>query len=161
RGDDILNAGRGDDILNAGRGDDILNGGRGDDILNAGRGDDILNGGRGDDILNAGRGDDILNGYSNSGTQFDTLIGGRGDDTFVLGGVWGVSYQGEGYATIEDWNYLEDTIQVIGNSSQYSLQFDDLSGNSSLDTLIFSDSDLIAVVQDATNLSVSRDFSFV
>jgi Ca2+-binding RTX toxin-like protein len=161
RGDDILNAGRGDDILNAGRGDDILNAGRGDDILNAGRGDDILNGGRGDDILNAGRGDDILNGYSNSGTQFDTLIGGRGDDTFVLGGVWGVSYQGEGYATIEDWNYLEDTIQVIGNSSQYSLQFDDLSGNSSLDTLIFSDSDLIAVVQDATNLSVSRDFSFV
>lgn len=101
-----------------------------------------------------------LDGYSTSGTEYDTLVGGDGSDTFILGGSWGVSYQGNAYATISDWNPSSDYIQTIGNSSQYSLGYADYSGSSALDTQIYYGNDLIANVQDTTNLSISRDFTF-
>ena len=44
---------------------------------------------------------------------------------FVLGSSLGVSYLGDGYATITDWNPSADFMQARGNSSQYSL----VSGN--------------------------------
>ena len=161
KGDDILNGNQGDDILYGNQGDDTLRGGRGIDTLKGGGGDDILYGGKGDDILYGGRGDDRLNGYSAGGTEYDTLVGGNGFDTFVLGDSFGVSYQGESYATIQDWDYQRDFIEVVGSSEQYSLGFDNLSGDSQSDTLIYFQDDLIGVVQDSTNVNIFRDFFFV
>ncbi|HYX14003.1 MAG TPA: hypothetical protein VE944_06485 [Nostoc sp.] len=133
----------------------------GNDVLYGGYEADNLYGYSGDDALYGGDGNDRLDGYGTSGVEYDTLVGGSGSDTFVLGGSWGVSYQGLGYATITDWNPYADYIATIGNSSQYSLGYSDWSGSSSLlDTEIYYGSELIAIVQDTTNVSLSRDFTF-
>jgi RTX calcium-binding nonapeptide repeat (4 copies) len=115
----------------------------------------------GDDYLDGGYGNDRLDGYATSGTEYDTLIGGAGSDTFVLGGFWGVSYQGTGYATIADWDPSADYIETPGDSSQYSFGYSDWSGGSAMDTQIYYGSDLIAVVQDSTDVDFVRDFQFV
>ncbi|KST66821.1 peroxidase family protein [Mastigocoleus testarum] len=159
--DDILYGNQGDDSLYGNQGDDILKGGKGNDTLKGGKGDDILKGGKGDDLLHGGRGDDRLDGYSTGGTEYDTLVGGNGFDTFVLGNSSGAYYQGESYATIQDWDYKRDFIEVGGNSEQYSLGFDNLSGSSESDTLIYFQDDLIGVIEDSTNVNIFRDFFVV
>ena len=177
-GDDILKGGAGDDLLKGGKGndilyghegddilygnaeDDLLKGGTGNDTLKGGRGYDLLKGGKGDDLLYGGQGDDRLDGYS-SGTEYDTLVGGNGFDTFVLGNASDVYYQGESYATIQDWDYKRDFIEVAGSFEQYSLGFDNFSGDSQFDTLIYFQDDLIGVVEDSTNVNLNRDFFFV
>ena len=161
KGRDLLNGGDGDDFLYGGKGKDLLNGGDGNDFLDGGRGRDTLLGYSGDDVLVGGAGKDRLDGYGFTGTEFDTLIGGNGFDTFVLGGFWGVSYLGDGYATITDWDFRRDWLEVTGNRYQYSLGFDNFSGGSSLDTLVYFEEDLIAVVEDSTKVSIYRDFLFV
>ncbi|MCC5646451.1 hypothetical protein LC607_26755 [Nostoc sp. CHAB 5824] len=154
---------------NIGDGNDYLVGYGGNDTLDGGYQDDGLFGEGGNDILYGGPGNDYLNGYirffSNISVEFDTLVGGSGSDTFSLGSYMnrmnrGISYQGEGYATITDWEGSVDTIETLGNSSQYSLGYAFLSGGSAQDTLIYYGSDLIAVVQDTTDVSVPRDFTF-
>jgi Ca2+-binding RTX toxin-like protein len=136
----------------------------GHDFLYGGDGDDLLYGGGGNDTLYGGAGNDRLDGYATSGTgsvfSSDSLSGGAGADTFVLGGWWGVSYQGTGFAVITDFNYSEgDKFQIKGSSDQYSLQYADWSfGSSSLDTAIYYGSDLIGIVQDTTNVVLSLDF---
>ncbi|MCC5646450.1 hypothetical protein LC607_26750 [Nostoc sp. CHAB 5824] len=170
-GNDRLSGGNQDDTLYGGSGNDTLYGGNQDDKLYGGLGDDVLYGsprdssndslygGAGDDILYGHAGNDRLDGYG-TGIEYDILTGGAGSDTFVLGGFWGVSYQGEGYATITDWNASADTIETLGNSSQYSLNYAKYSGDSAQDTQIYYGSDLIAVVQGTTNVSLSRNFTF-
>lgn len=132
------------------------------DILFGFGGNDTLYGGNQNDILYGGDGNDILNGSRNSdlNVEYDTLYGGAGSDTFVLGGSFGVEYEGNGYATIGDWNPASDYIQVGGYSSLYSFGYADLSGSSALDTQIYYNNNLIANVQDTTNVSISRDFKF-
>ncbi|WP_306423255.1 calcium-binding protein [Nostoc favosum] len=131
------------------------------DILFGFAGNDILFGGNQDDILYGGDGNDILSGSINSGlVEFDTLVGGAGSDAFVLGDFLGVQYQGLGYATITDWNPSSDFILAGGFSSLYSFGNADLSGGFALDTQIYYGIDLIANVQDTTNVSLSRDFIF-
>ena len=160
-GNDELIGNAGNDFLDGGNGRDFLNGGDGNDELIGGNGRDILLGYSGDDVLVGGRGDDVLDGYAFTGTEFDTLTGGNGFDTFVLGGFWGVSYLGDGYATITDWDFRRDFLEVAGNSNQYSLGVENFSGDSSLDTLVYFEDDLIAVLEDSTNVVVARDFIFV
>jgi Ca2+-binding RTX toxin-like protein len=159
-GFDTLYGYAGDDVLYGGNQDDILYGGSGNDGLYGQRGNDNLYGGTGNDSLYGGDGNDLLDGYGVTGIEYDTLVGGGGSDTFVLGGSWGVSYQGFGFATITDWNPLSDFIKTVGNSSQYSLGYSDLSGGSDLDTQIYYGVELIANVQDTTNVIVSLDFIF-
>jgi Ca2+-binding RTX toxin-like protein len=131
------------------------------DILFGFAGDDVLSGGNQDDILYGGDGNDTLAGSTNTNTvEYDILVGGGGSDTFVLGTPLGVQYQGFGYATITDWNPSSDFILAGGNSSLYSFGYSDLSGGFALDTQIYYGIDLIANVQDTTNVSVSRDFTF-
>jgi Ca2+-binding RTX toxin-like protein len=151
-------------IGNAGK--NSLSGGAGNDTLTGGDGNDTLVGGTGSDSLSGGNGIDRLNGYSTSltgGTEYDTLSGGAGADYFILGGSWGVSYQGSAYAIIADWNAIDDFIEVRGSTNQYSLVTGDFSaGSSASDTAIYyNGTDLIGVVQDSTNVSISRDFVFV
>lgn len=144
----------------------FLIGNAGNNILSGEAGNDILLGGSGNDLLVGDDGNDRLDGYGTTGTEFDALAGGAGFDLFVLGGSLGVSYLGDGYATITDWNPSNDFIEARGDSSQYYL----LSGNygvggSATDLGIVytgnGGTDLIAIVQDSTNVSLSRDFQFV
>lgn len=141
---------------------DKLTGNTGNDTLRGGRGNDILLGMGGNDVLLGGRGNDILNGYGGSGAEYDTLSGGLGADKFVLGGSWGVSYLENGYATIKDWNFLADTIQVQGSASQYTLDASqNWGGTAAVDTAIYYGTDLIGVVLDTTNVSIANNFSFI
>jgi Ca2+-binding RTX toxin-like protein len=171
-GNDIINGGTGNDSLAGGNGIDTLVGDtgndymwgeQGDDILNGGAGNDILYGGAGNDILYGGDGKDCLNGYGTGGTEYDTLTGNGGPDTFILGGSWAVSYLGVGHATITDFSNAQgDTLQVYGSQSDYSLgKTANLSGGSALDTGIYYQQDLIAVVQDTTDVNLSSNFTFI
>jgi hypothetical protein len=139
---------------------DYISGGSGNDSLSGWSGNDTLLGGSGDDSLSGGSGNDRLDGYATTGTEYDDLFGGSGSDTFVLGGFWGVSYQGLGYATIKDWD-TSDWLEVRGSRSQYSLRTGNWEGSSARDTGIYFGNDLVGVVQDSTNVIISRDFKFV
>lgn len=182
-GNDTLFGEAGNDYLSGGAGDsgnDSLDGGAGNDTLNGWAGNDTLIGGLGNDILNGGDGNDRLNGFGTSASavsQFDTLTGGTGSDTFVLGGSWGVSYNeaGDGYAVITDWDpkahifdFIYDRIEVKGFASQYKLETVSVAGIGTVanDTEIYFNNgggnwDRIAIIQDSTNVSISRDFVFV
>ena len=144
----------------------LLLGNAANNILSGGAGNDILLGGSGNDLLVGGDGNDRLDGYGTTGAEFDSLSGETGVDTFVLGGSWGVSYLGDGYATITDWNPTADFIEARGNSSQYSLVSGNFGvGSSATDLGIYftgnGSSDLVAIVQDSTTVSFSQDFLFV
>ncbi len=165
-GYDTLYGYAGNDSMYGGNQDDSLYGGDGNDVLYGGlnstySGNDSRYGGVGDDYLAGWAGNDRLDGYGTFGTEYDTLSGGTESDTFVLGGWWGTSYQGAGYATITDWEGQYDYIETVGSSSQYSLSFSNWSGTSALDTEINFGGELIAIVQDTTNVDIGRDFRFV
>lgn len=169
-GNDYLAGDLNADALNGGSGSDTLYGEEGNDYLDAGYWFDsywdynYLNGGSGSDTLYSGAGNDILLGSNstayNSG-EYDVLIGGGGYDTFVLGQSWGNSYQGYGHATISDFNTWEDQIQINWGSSGIEVRsWENFAGDVWSDTTIYSNGDLIGVVQDNTNLYWS-DFNFV
>lgn len=138
----------------------FLSGREGNDTLSAEAGDDTLLGGSGNDLLAGGDGNDRLDGYATSGVEFDILSGGAGADTFVLGGFWGVSYLGDGYATITEWEGSSDIIEIRALGT-YTYSFEDRGvGTSALDTAIYYNSrtgrDLIAIIQDSTNVTVQN-----
>ncbi len=164
----------GNDSMYGDDGDDTLLGYDGDDYLDGGTGNDSLLGEAGTDTLVGGSGDDTLNGYGGTTGEYDVLSGdysfsqpgvqdsSDGTDTFVLGDASGAFYLGEGHATITDFYWFEgDNFQVYGSESDYSLGFQNWSGSSEVDTLIYYQSDLIGVVQDTTNVIASWDFTFV
>ncbi|MFE1746978.1 calcium-binding protein [Coleofasciculus sp. H7-2] len=169
-GDDYINGGNGNDYLYGEDGNDTLDGWHGNDYLSGGAGNDTLLGYYGDDSLNGGAGSDklygeagkdYLNGYGGTAYEYDTLSGGSEGDTFVLGTAYGgVSYLGAGYATITDFYWGEgDKIQVKGSYADYTLNKSySFGGTSALDTAIYKGNDLIAVVQDTTNVYASLDF---
>lgn len=128
-------------------------------------GSDVLVGGAGNDHLVGG-----VAGTNNYSVEFDKLTGGSGADTFVLGD-WlverqpnrsGVFYQGRDYAHITDFSRTEgDKLLVVGNQSDYTLNAsNNVLGSSSRDTQVFYRGDLIAVVEDVSNLSTASDFVF-
>ena len=150
---------------------DSLYGGSGDDVLLGYAGNDLLVGGLGSDSLYGGSGDDILRGFSGGyNREVDSLTGGEGSDTFMLGDATGVFYLGgrnsngrdASYGLIQDWNSAKDFIQVHGSSSSYRLvKNQNWLGSSANDTGIYIGNDLIGVVRDSTDVSFSRDFTFV
>lgn len=158
---------------------DKLDGGNGDDVLTGASNDDLLLGGSGHDVLKGGAGNDILVGFGGNAWEEDTLTGGSGADTFVLGQMAGdfgyipgvtTFYKKtsgfatrDGHAKIQDFNRLEgDKLHVYGQSSNYRLSYQSISGDAAIDTVIrYADTDdLLAVVEDAT-VSVARDMVFV
>ncbi len=128
-------------------------------------------GNTGNDSLSGGDGDDILNGYGFGFVdEYDTLTGGNGADTFEIGSFADAYYYEEGlygadgYAVITDFNWLEgDKIQAHGSASDYNLTTSNWSGTSALDTGIYYQGDLIAVVQDrsGSQILLPNDFNFV
>lgn len=155
---------QGDDIINGTSGNETLTGLGGNDKLYGQGGNDTLYGEAGNDYLNGGPGNDYLDGYASkpNSPDFDTLEGGAGADTFVLGNTsQGMFYLGNGQATITDYNFRDDYIQLRGNSSQYRVI---RQGNDSL--VQTSGGDTLAVVKNVPDLSFNvtasrRDFIFV
>ncbi|MEG4322228.1 MULTISPECIES: CHAP domain-containing protein [unclassified Microcoleus] len=150
-------------VLRGTEGPDRLSAPNTNDTLIGNAGNDTLYGEAGNDYLNGGAGNDYLDGYASfNSPDFDTLEGGAGADTFVLGNSrQGMFYLGNGQATIVDYNFRDDYIQLRGNSSQYRLT---RQGN---DTLVqTSGGDILAVVKNVTDLSFNvtpsrSDFKFV
>jgi Ca2+-binding RTX toxin-like protein len=169
-GNDYLSGGEGNDALLGGTGNDTLYGEAGNDYLNGEEGDDWLSGGEGNDTLIGSIGNDYLSGDAGNdwlmgyGGGYDVLNGGVGADRFVLGGAGGAFYgynQGKGYATLQSFALAEgDIMQLYGTASNYSLLESQVGGDATLDTLIYYNFDLLAVVQDTTNLSLSN-FTYV
>lgn len=162
-GNDLLLGGNGNDYLDGGDGNDALFGENGNDTLVGGNGNDFLLSGDGDDYLISGDGDDYLFGYNyanQSGTQYDTLSGGVGADGFGIGDpLFGVAYLGSGYAIITDFDRSEGDKFYVSGTTGYSLSYLNFGvGTSSLDTGIFYNSDLIAIVQDTTSVLYPTDF---
>lgn len=168
-GDDYLNYGGTDDLIaRGGEGDDFIWGNYGDDFLFGQDDNDTLRGFEGNDELYGEKGNDFLYGeagndflvgtYVGATFEYDTLTGGSGADTFELSdGEYNSDteslYEGAGYATITDFNFLEgDKIRLSGSINDYTLDTSqNWSGSAALDTTILNgDGDLIAVVQDVT-----------
>jgi hypothetical protein len=159
-GDDLFYGFEGDDTLSGGSGNDILSGGSGNDLIYGHEDNDSLYGNVGSDELSGGPGTDYLNGYGGTSWEYDTLLGGSGTDYFALGDWQGVSYLGGGYATIIGWEWQYDYIETYGDINQYSLDFDNYGiGNEAYDTGIYYGSNLIAIVQDSTEVNIARDFT--
>lgn len=122
----------------------------GNDTLRGGTGDDTLYGYVGNDTLYGGAGNDTLSGLGNV-----TLSGGAGADIFEVSTPL--------FATITDFSHVQgDKIQVFGTISDYSLnKSQNLSGSSALDTAIYYHNNLIAVVQDTTQVFLPSDFIII
>ena len=172
QGDSLFAQGlAGNDTILGGDYNDNIYGGAGNDTLLGYGGNDLLVGGLGSDSLNGGAGNDILRGFSwGYNREIDSLTGGTGADTFMLGDATGVFYLGgrtssgqdESYGLIRDWNPAEDIIQLHGSSSSYRLDKNhNWFGSAANDTGIFVGNDLIGVVVGSTDVSFSRDFTFV
>ena len=170
RGKDTLLGGSGNDLLKGNRGNDRLIGGSGDDKLIGGLGKDLLKGSGGNDTLLGGKGNDkLIGGAGNDslagGIGNNKLIDGNGNDTLNGGGGFDVlrkigtgtttfeiaieDYQEDGHVTIE--GYIDgDTIDLIGEANEYTVEYFDFDNNSTTDTVVkFTDTeDLIAVVED-------------
>jgi Ca2+-binding RTX toxin-like protein len=175
-GNDTIFGENGNDAIEGESGNDSLYGGKGNDSMFGGEGNDYLEGGFGNDTLVGDSGDDRLNGYGvirNNDSQFDSLYGGAGADTFVLGADIGAYYDetGDGYAVIQDFNYLEiDKIEVSGSASRYQLEAKSVAGigSAAMDTEIYyirdnGSRDRIGIVQDRSGVDVllTEDFVFV
>lgn len=135
-GNDLLVGGDGSDFLFAGDGDDVVIGGN-FDIATDGTFNfafdssdfdlDFLVGGGGNDLVIGDNGNDMLIGsdftvYDSGSGEYDFLFGGVGQDVFVLGDNYEAYYQGEGFATIMDFNIADnDAIVIYGSASDYSL----------------------------------------
>ncbi len=146
-------------------GADRFDGGSGNDTLYGGTGDDSLYGLFGDDLLSGGTGNDLLYG----GTGNDTFRGGAGADNFEVGFDVGLADSPGTYVdissvdTIADFRRNQgDKIGVFGSLSDYSLdQAQNISGRKALDTAIYYQDNLIAVVRDTTQVSLLEDFIFL
>jgi Ca2+-binding RTX toxin-like protein len=135
-------------------------------------GNDTLTGGSGSDFLAGGEDVDFLNGFGTANTavalERDTLSGGTDTDVFILGfnvGSGSIGYSEFGsldFATITDFSAAQgDIFRIGGNSlSEYSLVKQSVGGigSGALDTQIFRGNELIAIVQDNTDVLINRDF---
>ncbi|MEG4009910.1 hypothetical protein QUA41_28655 [Microcoleus sp. Pol11C1] len=151
----------GNDKLYGWTGNDNLSGGAGNDWISGEDGKDNLSGGTNNDTLFGGKGDDTIEGsliYSvYNSNEYDVLNGGNGYDTFVLGNFLRNNYLGTGHAIIQDFNL--DYIQLKGSASSFRLnKSKNLVGGAGIDTAIYSGTDLLAIVQDTTDLYLTKYF---
>ena len=118
---------------------------------------DILIGDINNNILIGGAGSDIIRG----GGGFDRLTGGTGTDFFILGDATTLDGLGQSFATITDWNAVDDFIVTGRDPNNYSLRFRNVSGSLALDTIISFGGNDVVVIEDNTNVDIARDFRFV
>ena len=151
--DNILRGQDNDDTLRGYGGDDSIygesdNGGpfvHGDDLIYGGPGDDYINGNGGDDTIHGDEGNDRLTGSYGS----DLLFGGAGADEFHIGAELGPDYD-----IIKDYSLGQGDLVRVFNFG-YTISYENLIGGSALDTVIRNNGvDLMAIVQDTTNVNV-------
>ena len=123
--------------------------------VDGGDDNDYFYGDAGSDYLVGGAGNDTLMGsnFSDNGSgQFDTLVGGSGADRFDLGSEYsGHYYLGDGYALIADFKNYEGDKLIMKGSTLYSGGAANYGvGTAALDTGIYLNGDLIAVLQDVS-----------
>lgn len=144
---------------------DVLTGSASNDLLSGLNGNDQLFGNAGNDTLIGGDGNDFLDGFSGGQTsELDVLTGGAGSDTFCLGDrARGSFYTGNASnnAVITDFDSRYDYIQAQGAASDYRLQTGNSGGSAAMDAALYKGNDCIALIQDTTNINLSRDFLFV
>lgn len=179
-GNDVLSGGAASDTIRGNAGNDRITGGDGNDFLYGDSGSDRLNGGRGNDSVFGRTGSDRLFGDDGNDLltgadaslgrglgEIDRLTGSVGSDRFVVGTTTGVFYSdvtnstsGLGdYALITDFNILEDTIQLFGARSRYSLG--SVPTGLPTGTALFLNEnslELVAIIQGSTNLSLSASY---
>jgi Ca2+-binding RTX toxin-like protein len=142
------------------------------DTIYGGNQDDVLKGEGGSDNLLGDAGQDILTGVSPIAplpgiNEIDSLSGGAGADRFLLGDVDKVYYDnGNGqtsgtndYALITDFDPSQDSIQLKGAKSSYSL-----APSSPNSTALYYNSpgasvnELIAIIQNQTSLDLQASY---
>lgn len=157
----------GDDTLVGSNTADWLEGGDDDDTLLGNAGNDKLYGDNGDDILEGGSGNDTLRGYGGA-NDIDTLKGDTlkediGRDTFVLAVNGSTPYaNGPGHAIIQDFDPLEDKIQ-LGSKNGFTLRQGNYDNDlSSDDTAIFygspNSTSLVGIVIDQSLYSLNESY---
>ncbi len=169
-GSDTIRGNAGNDYITGGDANDSLFGDSGNDLLYGGRGNDSVFGGTGSDRLFGDEGNDVLTGADTvtiGVSEFDRLTGGSGSDRFILGATVGVFYNdgntstsGLGdYALIADFNPTEDTLQLSGFKSSYTLGAAP-TGLATGTALFLNENtpELIAIIQGSTNLSLSANY---
>jgi Ca2+-binding RTX toxin-like protein len=129
-----------------------VTGSTGNDTIVGSNANSKLTGGGGNDTITGGSKNDRLTGTNNTARgvgEVDTLTGGGGRDKFILGDRNGAYYLGNGgndYATITDFNVLQDSID-IGSLKDYSFA---LEGANTIDLFSGKDvntRDLVAKIQ--------------
>ena len=111
----------GHDTLDGGDGNDYLDGDKNNDVLYGGVGNDTLIGGGQNNTLFGQAGNDVFIG----GNGQDIIEGGSGRDRFVLGDENKVYYTNQNWydhAIIKDFEPQQDTIQLKGSASDYTIQ---------------------------------------
>ena len=111
-------------------GNDTLDGKDGNDYLVGGKNNDVLSGGLGSDTLIAGGQNNTLFGQDGNDTFIggngqDMIEGGSGGDRFVIGDSDRVYYTDQDWydhAIIKDFEPQQDTIQLKGGASDYTIQ---------------------------------------
>ncbi len=168
---DTIRGNTGSDYITGGDGNDSLYGDSGNDRLNGGRGNDSVFGGSGSDRLFGDDGSDVLTGadaaVGRGFAEIDRLTGNVGGDRFVVGTTTGVFYSDgntstsglSDYALITDFNTLEDTIQLSGSRSSYSLGAAP-TGLATGTALFLNETnlELVAIIQSSTNLSLNASY---
>jgi Ca2+-binding RTX toxin-like protein len=147
--DDTIYGGEGDDTIVGGSNDDNLYGGKDNDVIYGSTGEDYIKGHSGIDELYGGSGNDIIKGGSGGdeiygGKGVDSIFGESGRDEFYL-------TTGSGYDKIRDFEKGEDKI--------YIRDIDDLRVvDSGKHSRIYDDDDLLAIIYNEDDLSVSGSF---
>ncbi len=178
-GDDKLEGEDGNDTLFGGAGEDEVKGGKDNDELHGDADADKLKGDDGDDLLIGGAGNDELEGEDDNDTligvnpdaakagfgEYDKLKGGNEADLFVLGGANQAYYVGQGnldFALIDDFKLDQGDMIQLYSSASYSLG-ENISGLEKGTAIFFEGNDLIAIVKDVKDLSLTDTsvFSFV
>jgi Ca2+-binding RTX toxin-like protein len=140
------------------------------DDIRGGDNNDTLIGGAGNDTIQGYDGADILDGTDkNSSTagrgDQDTLTGGAGADRFILSSV-NSNYYDDGntttagstdFATIIDFNPLEDKVQLLGFPSNYLLVISGANTNLYINKPGSEPDELIAVFQGVTGLNLTSN----
>ena len=145
------------------------------DSITGNAANNIMRGGKGSDSISSLAGNDILIGVDitdgNPGTgERDRLTGGSGADVFVLGDRTWIAYDDgnantagtSDYATISDFTFSQDKIQLQGAANNYLLATS--GGNTSIyiNKPNAEPNELVGIVSGITGLSLnSNSFSFI